>query len=81
MLGELPGMKGREENDEFLDGKHSSGRPFEVDEVPGNASDSVPEYEEESSRNHLGFIDRWNPIPSLRRLIDRLFPPRRSMEP
>jgi len=70
-------MKGREENDEFLDGKLSSGRPFEVDEVSVDASDSVHEHEEESSSNHLGFIDRWNPIPSLRRLIDRLFPPRR----
>ena len=72
-------MKGKEESDEFLDGKQSSGRVFEVGEVPDNASDSVHEHEEESGKNHLGFIDRWDPIPSLKRLIERLFPPRRSM--
>lgn len=69
-------MKGREESDEFLDGKWSSGKPFEVDEVPTNASDSNHDYEKESGKNHLGFIDRWDPIPSFRRLIERLFPPR-----
>lgn len=70
-------MKGSEENDEFLDDEQSSGRPFEVDEVTASGYHE----DEGSGENHLGFIDRWNPIPSLKRLIERMFPPRRSAEP
>ncbi len=41
---------------------------------------SEPEDQAESEVQHLGFIDRFDPIPTLRKLLERLYPYRRSFD-
>jgi hypothetical protein len=50
---------------ERLNEKESSGNPWEI---------SDPEDSEERQAEQLGSIEKWEPIPTLKKLFDRLFP-------
>ncbi|HLL80636.1 MAG TPA: hypothetical protein VKT25_14105 [Ktedonobacteraceae bacterium] len=49
----------------------NSGLPWQISE---------PEEQVESGVHHLGFIDKFDPIPTLRKLLARLYPYRRSFD-
>ena len=62
----------------------SSGQPFDiveaaVDDVTGADRDEVSSdtlSDRNARKNWLGYLRPWNPIPTLKDLLDRLFPPR-----
>jgi len=49
----------------------SSGLPWPITEPEGPA---------ESEVHHFGYIENLNPIPALKKLLERIYPPRRHVE-
>lgn len=59
------------EQGERRDEQEASGSPWSISEADDSAETQV---------DHLGYIGRWDPIPALKKLLERLFPHRRPQE-